>query len=209
MGSLWSREPTMLLAVVSAGLALIMGFGVNITKEQMSLVMTFVAAVLGLINRSQVTSPDTLQNMTPQTLKTAQDSTQPVKDTVRKLPIWLLACVLASGMACASHQVGATPKASAALKADAVVIRINELQAATIQACGAGPTCQPNSLSTALARDIVQTAIDIRSTAKAVPAGWQATVRAAWTQARPRFRTVTNPAILAALAGVDALLGGL
>lgn len=86
MNSIWKAEPTMILAVVSAGLALGMGFGVNITPQQMGLIMAFAAAVLGLINRSQVTSPATLQTMTPGTLAAAQDAAQPVKDTIKKLP---------------------------------------------------------------------------------------------------------------------------
>ena len=116
--------------------------------------------------------------------------------------------LLITAPACAKKITGATPIATAALTADAVVIRVNELQATVIQACGPAVTCQAGSLSTALARDLVQTCIDVRTTAKAVPAGWQATARAAWAQARPRFAAVTNLAILAALGAVDVLLGG-
>lgn len=110
---------------------------------------------------------------------------------------------------CAKKTTGATPTAEAAIVADSIVIRVNELQATVIQACGSGPTCQPNSLSTMLARDLVQTCIELRTTLKAVPAGWQATVKTAWQQARPRFAGVTNSAILVALAAVDAAMGGL
>ncbi len=121
----------------------------------------------------------------------------------------IVIALLCTAPACSHKVTGATPVAQAALNADAIVIRVNELQAAVIQACGPAPQCQPNSLSTALARDLVQTCLDLRATLKAVPAGWQATVRAAWQQARPRFNPVTNPAILAALAAVDVILGGL
>lgn len=86
MKSLWGAEPTMILAVVSAGIALAIGFGANISTQQMGLIMAFVAAVLGLINRSQVTSPTALQNMAPQTLAAAQDTSKPVADVVKKLP---------------------------------------------------------------------------------------------------------------------------
>lgn len=86
MKSLWSAEPTMVLSVVSAGIALAIGFGANITTQQMGLIMAFAAAVLGLINRSQVTSPASLQQMTPATLASAQDAAQPVRDVVKKLP---------------------------------------------------------------------------------------------------------------------------
>lgn len=132
----------------------------------------------------------------------------------RRLALVLpLSLLLASGSSltsgCAGKVTGATPIATAALQADAIVIRVNELQATVIQACGAAPTCQPNSLPTPLARDLVQTCIDLRTTLKAVPAGWQATVKAAWAQARPRFAGVTNVAILAALSAVDITIGGL
>ena len=100
--SLWKSEPTMLLAVVQAGLALGMGFGLNITAQQMALILTFTGAVLALINRSQVTSPATLQNMTPATLASEQDAAQPIKDVVKKLPVVIVAIVLGSSVACAS-----------------------------------------------------------------------------------------------------------
>lgn len=86
MKNLWDAEPTMILAIVSAGIALAIGFGAPITTQQMGLIMAFVAAILGAVNRSQVTSPKSLQQLTPATLADAQNATQPVKDTVRKLP---------------------------------------------------------------------------------------------------------------------------
>lgn len=86
MNNLWNREPTMILSTISAGVALAIGYGAHVSTQQMALIMTFCAAVLGLINRSQVTSPSTLQNLTPSTLAAAQDAAQPVKDTIKKLP---------------------------------------------------------------------------------------------------------------------------
>jgi hypothetical protein len=86
MNSIWKAEPTMILAVVSAGISLGVGFGLHITTQQMGLIMAFAAAVLGLINRSQVISPATLQTMTPKTLADAQDTAKPVADVVKKLP---------------------------------------------------------------------------------------------------------------------------
>jgi hypothetical protein len=86
MKNLWSAEPTVILAVISAGFALAMGFGLPITKEQAALVQTFVIAVLALFNRSQVTSPASLQALTPQTLKEAQDTSKPAQEVVKKLP---------------------------------------------------------------------------------------------------------------------------
>ncbi len=127
---------------------------------------------------------------------------------MKRLLIIPLLCVLAfSG--CAKHVTGATPVAQAAITADAVVIRVNELQAATIQFCGAAPQCTPGTIDTATARLIVQTSIDLRQTLRAVPAGWQATVKQAWAQARPKFASVTNAAILAAMSALDLAIGAL
>ncbi len=86
MKNFWSAEPTLILSAVSAALSLAIGFGLNITTQQMGLIMAFAAAVLGVLNRSQVTSPATLQQMTPKSLAEAQDTAQPVKDVVKKLP---------------------------------------------------------------------------------------------------------------------------
>jgi hypothetical protein len=86
MKDFWKAEPTLILAVVQAGLALGMAFGLNITAQQMALILTFTGALLALINRSVVTSPATLQTMTPKTLAAAQDTAAPVADVVKKLP---------------------------------------------------------------------------------------------------------------------------
>jgi len=120
--------------------------------------------------------------------------------------IALLTSTILTG--CAKKVTGDTPRAQSALTADAIVIRVNELQATVIQICGPQPVCAPE-ISTPLARDIVQTCIDLRTTLKAVPQGWLATIRQAWIQARPRFSAVTNVAVQAALSAVDALIGGL
>lgn len=121
----------------------------------------------------------------------------------------IVALSLSFASACSKKVTPETPRAGVALTADALVIRVNELQATVIQACGPQVTCAPNTISTALARDIVQTCIDIRTTALAVPNGWQAAVRTAWSRAKPRFAGVTNPAIQAAISAVDALLSSL
>lgn len=86
MTNFWKSEPTLILAVVSSGVALAMGFGLNITKEQAALIQTFVITVLALINRAQVTSPATLATLTPATLAEAQQTSTPAKDVVKKLP---------------------------------------------------------------------------------------------------------------------------
>jgi hypothetical protein len=60
IGTIWGREPVAILAVVQAGIALGMAYGLNVTPEQMALILTFTGAVLALITRSQVTAPKNL-----------------------------------------------------------------------------------------------------------------------------------------------------
>jgi len=101
MKDFWRAEPTLILAFVQAALACGMGFGLPITPQQMALILTLSGTLLALINRAQVTSPATLQAMTPKALAAAQDTAEPVKDVVKKLPVVLLACLLAgASMAC-------------------------------------------------------------------------------------------------------------
>lgn len=52
---LWNREPAMILAVLQTLLALLIGFGLKLSGDQVALIMAFSAALLGLITRSQVT----------------------------------------------------------------------------------------------------------------------------------------------------------
>ncbi len=116
---------------------------------------------------------------------------------------------LLTAVGCSQNPTPATPLAAQALTADAIVVRVNEVQASVIQACGPAVTCQPGSLSTTLARDIVQTCIDLRTTLRAVPDGWRATVKTGWAQAKPRFAGITNPLIVTAISALDAAIGGL
>lgn len=52
---LFKREPAVILSLVSAVIALATGFGLDITSEQVGLVMAAVSAVIGVVTRSQVT----------------------------------------------------------------------------------------------------------------------------------------------------------
>ena len=60
MGTLWGREPALILTAVNAILALLVGFGLNLTPEQQALIYAAISAVLGVVVRQQVTSPATL-----------------------------------------------------------------------------------------------------------------------------------------------------
>lgn len=204
MSNLWKAEPTMILSVVSAGIALAIGFGAHISTQQMGFIMAFVAAVLGLINRSQVTSPASLDAMTPATLNAAQSTLQPVKDVVRKLPVVVLACVLALGVyGCSAPVTVVTPQGQAAYKADQVVVRVNELMNAAISANAA------KALPDATTRLIVQFCVDADKTLAATPAGWQAIVGTAWQALKGQIPPQTNPSVLAAINAADVVLATL
>jgi hypothetical protein len=49
------NEPVMTLAVVQAGIAMAVGFGLKLSGDQVALVVAFTAAVLGWVARRQVT----------------------------------------------------------------------------------------------------------------------------------------------------------
>ena len=54
MGTLFGREPALVLGAVNAILALAVGFGLNVTSEQVGLINAAVAAILSVIVRQRV-----------------------------------------------------------------------------------------------------------------------------------------------------------
>lgn len=128
---------------------------------------------------------------------------------------WLLIFMLAMAPIRCAKVTPETPKAAAAIRSDEVVLRAKELQAATITACWPDGTmraeCAPGGISTPSARELVKVTIDVATVAKAVPAGWQASIKASWLQAKPRILALgpLPQAVQIALGVVDALIGGL
>lgn len=61
--TLWGREPALILAAVQALLALLVGFGLDLSAEQVSLITAAVAAVVGLLIRRQVWSPESVREV--------------------------------------------------------------------------------------------------------------------------------------------------
>lgn len=57
MKNIWNAEPTMIVAVVQAFIALIVSFGIHLSSEQVGAIMALTSAILGLVVRSQVHSP--------------------------------------------------------------------------------------------------------------------------------------------------------
>lgn len=58
---MFGREPAVWLAAISAVVALGIGFGLPVTPGQFGLIMAAVAAVLGLLTRSQVAPKQDVQ----------------------------------------------------------------------------------------------------------------------------------------------------
>lgn len=58
MGTLWGREPAMIVALIQSVLVLAVVFGLKLSSEQTGAILAVAAIVLGLITRSQV-SPAT------------------------------------------------------------------------------------------------------------------------------------------------------
>ena len=54
MGTLWGREPAMVVAFVQATLVLAITFGLDLNDEQVGAILTVTALALGLVTRSQV-----------------------------------------------------------------------------------------------------------------------------------------------------------
>ena len=58
-GTIWGREPAMVLALVQAVIALVVAFGLQLAPDQIGAILAVTAVVLGLITRSQVSpAPD-------------------------------------------------------------------------------------------------------------------------------------------------------
>lgn len=54
VSNLWGREPAVIIGLVTALISLAVGFGLDITAEQVSLITAAVAALLSVVTRSQV-----------------------------------------------------------------------------------------------------------------------------------------------------------
>lgn len=52
---MWNREPALIIGALQALLAVGIGFGLDLSEEQLALILAATAAVLALLTRSQVT----------------------------------------------------------------------------------------------------------------------------------------------------------
>lgn len=58
---MFGREPAVILGAISAAIALGVGFGLNVTPEQVGLISAFASAVLAIVTRSQVIPVEPLE----------------------------------------------------------------------------------------------------------------------------------------------------
>ncbi len=114
----------------------------------------------------------------------------------------LLVCLLLAPVAsCAPRPATiVTAPGKAAFAADQIVLRVNELQQAAIDANSRG------ILDLGTTRIIVNWSINADVVLKTVPAGWKETILASWKVAKQDIHT-TNSVIQSAMAAVDAVLG--
>lgn len=115
--------------------------------------------------------------------------------------VMIIIALLAGG--CATAAPNLTPVGQHAYTADQVAMRVAELQNAAIQAEATG------GLPTATTRIIVQFAVTVAPTLRAVPAGWPQTVLAAWTAAKMQVGPLTNPLVVAAMSALDVVIAGI
>ena len=53
-GTIWGREPAMVLALVQAVIALVAAFGLSLAPDQIGAILAVTAIILGLVTRSRV-----------------------------------------------------------------------------------------------------------------------------------------------------------
>ena len=123
----------------------------------------------------------------------------------RLLPVVLLVSFtvgFALASACTVPPPTLSPAGQTAFTADQAVVRVNELMNAAIAANSSA------ALDAKTTRLIVTFAVDADQVLAKTPAGYVATVQAAWAATKPQIPT-SNPLIAGAVAAADAVIGGL
>ena len=54
LGTIFGREPAMVLALVQAVIALVVAFGLSLALDQIGAILAVTAVILGLVTRSRV-----------------------------------------------------------------------------------------------------------------------------------------------------------
>ena len=103
-------------------------------------------------------------------------------------------------VACSTPVTIVTQAGKTAYTADQIVVRVNELMNAAIQAHAT------NGLDIKTTRIIVDFAVKADTILAVTPSGWQSTVAIAWKTAKTKLGSISNPAVLAAISTVDVVL---
>lgn len=118
------------------------------------------------------------------------------------LTLTLVPLLLSTG-ACAPPTTIQTPQGKVAYRVDQVVTRLNELQNVAISAN------QQGQLSTDATRYIVQFVVTMDTTLAQAPTGWQSTLKTGWASLTQELPPIQNPAVVAALNAVQAIVQAL
>jgi hypothetical protein len=86
MGTLWGRQPVLILALVNSAIALAVGFGAHITMQQFGLLMAFTNTVLALLTNTQVTPMATLPDHVAAAVTNASNADVPKVALASVLP---------------------------------------------------------------------------------------------------------------------------
>ena len=120
-----------------------------------------------------------------------------------KVGVLILALGLSLSACAHPSTANLSPAGHVAYTADQITARVNELENSAIAANASG------ALDLHTTRTLVEFSVKADQTLAATPSGWLATVTAAWQAAKASLSSVTNPALVAAMAAVDVVLGGL
>lgn len=120
----------------------------------------------------------------------------------RLVLLLLLSATSCETLACTAPVTVITPQGKIAYTADQIVVRVNELQNAAIQAN------TTNGLDTNSTRTIVQFCLAANGLLRSTPSGWQQTLQVAWMDAKVKLAGVKNQTVLTAMSLVDAVLLG-
>lgn len=156
----FSTEPAIWSGIAVAGLALLMAFGVPITKEQAGVIIAFLAAVFAGIVRQNVVSSARLEdhNISPNTLKKIDPELPTGVPVTPKVPMVLLAIALGSmlGASCAGGNPPAVTKPQAVVQVTGgadVAIKAADVALTTIEALTPNPIPRKTTLAIAKATE--------------------------------------------------------
>lgn len=117
------------------------------------------------------------------------------------MKFWISTLFLLLALACAKQPPTLSPAGAVAFQADSVLVRVGELQDATIEANTKGLIGRP------VAEKIVMFTVESAKVLKATTGDWRKTIRDAWTALQSSL-TGLPQSLKAIIAAINSLLGG-